>query len=274
MSQDLQAFLKTRAHVGESRLGPMIAVALLLHVGACLPFFLMGRGTGIEEAKVTWVSLPAAAPSGPSGGSAGTEEGVEKAERLRRADEVAPQRTDAKAGSLTQQDPFAQRKSSSAIKGDNPDQASRGTNTTAAKTPTPSPNPQGGTAGAGGGGGLGKGATTPGRVPLTDGRGGSGWMEEVPGVYFPFPGYTNRVESSVFNNWKQLRNVQSRVQVSFRILRDGKIEHLRVEVPSPSEEMNTSALQAVKRTAPFAKLPEDFRGDYLPVLMWFTLTGE
>lgn len=273
MSQDLQAFLKSRAHVGESRLWPMIVVALLLHAGACLPFFLMGRGTGLEEAKVTWVSLPAAVPSGPSGGSAGTEEGVEKAERLRRADEVAPQRTDAKAGSLTQQDPFAQRKSSAAIKGNNPDQASRGTNTTAAKTPTPNPNPQGGAAGSGGGGGVGAGEGIPGLKASTGVGGGNGLISDLGGAVFPFPVYLETIQGKITSNWSRISASPGRVQIYFRIRRDGQVERVRVEVPSPHENFNTAARMAVLRAAPLPRLPDGYDEDYLEVRFWFTYTG-
>lgn len=273
MSGDLQTFLKARARVGEAPFGLALGLSLVLHALVVGVFFLPRRGEEPPKEKITWVSLPQMAPSGPSGGAAGTEEGVEKGQRLRRADEVAPERPDAKAGSITQADPFASKVSPGAIKGNNKDTASKGTNTTAAKSPTPNPVPQGGAAGAGSAGGIGAGEGIPGLKATKNPTGGVGLIGGLEGDAFPFPYYLEQVQGRITANWNRLSSVQGRVQVYFRIRRDGQVERVRVEVPSPNEDLNASARMAVLRAAPLPRLPDGYEAEWLGVYMWFTYTG-
>jgi TonB family protein len=273
MSGDLQSFLKARAHIGETSLGLGVALSIVVHALVVVPFLLPRAGEEAPKEKITWVSLPQSAPSGPSGGAAGTEEGVEKNQRLRRADEVAPERPDAKAGSITQQDPFATKVSPGAIKGNNKDTTSKGTNTTAAKSATPSPVPQGGAAGAGNAGGIGAGEGIPGLKATKSASGGVGLIGGLEGDTFQYPYYLEQVQGRITANWNRLSSVQGRVQVYFRIRRDGQVERVRVEVPSPNEDLNASARMAVLRAAPLPPLPSGYEAEWLGVYMWFTYTG-
>ena len=89
MSQDLQAFLRSRTHLGALRWGPGLALSLGLHLMLGAVFFWPrgGPGNTPEDVKVTWVNLPAAM-AGASGGSEAMEVG-KSGERLRRVEEVA-----------------------------------------------------------------------------------------------------------------------------------------------------------------------------------------
>ncbi|HJV89639.1 MAG TPA: TonB C-terminal domain-containing protein [Holophagaceae bacterium] len=273
MSQDLQAFLRERSHQGETSLGLGLAVAVGLHL---LPFAVLlwphGGTAEPEPVKVTWVNLPAAA-AGPSGGAAGTELGEEKGQRLRKADEVAPARKDATPGALTQPDPFASRVTKGAIKGNNPDEASKGTNTKAAKSPTPAPVAQGGAAGSGNGGGIGMGTPVPGLRASTSAQGGVGLIGGTEGGTFPYTWYLNQVQAQITANWNRMGGQQGRVQVYFRIRRDGTLAgEPKLVSESGHASLDESARMAVKR-AQLPRLPDGYEAEWLGVYMWFTYLG-
>ena len=138
MSQDLQAYLRSRAHQGELGWSSGLALSLGLHLALGAVFFWPGGGgEKPDEAKVTWVNLPAAM-GGTSGGSDAMEVG-KSSERLRRVEEVAPVRDT--APSATAPDPFATKTTKAATKGDSQDATSQGTGATAAKGKTAVPNP-------------------------------------------------------------------------------------------------------------------------------------
>ena len=105
MSQDLQAYLRSRTHLGELRWGPGLALSLGLHLALGAAFFWPRGGPEdkAEDVKITWVNLPAAM-AGVSGGSEAVEVG-KSGERLRRVEEVAPVRET--APSATAPDRFA-----------------------------------------------------------------------------------------------------------------------------------------------------------------------
>ena len=139
MSQDLQAYFRSRKHLGELRWGPGLAVSLGLHLALGAAFFWPRSEPPDKDAevKVTWVNLPAAT-TGTSGGSEAMEVG-KSGDLLRRVEEVAPVRTT--SPSATAPDPFALKSTKSAAKGDNKDATIQGTGTTAAKGKTAAPNP-------------------------------------------------------------------------------------------------------------------------------------
>ena len=58
MSQDLQAFLRSRKHLGELRWGPGLALSLGLHLALGAAFFWPRTEPPDKEAevKVTWVN--------------------------------------------------------------------------------------------------------------------------------------------------------------------------------------------------------------------------
>ncbi len=274
MSQDLQGYLRQRSHQGETPLGVGLGVALALHI---IPFAALlwpsTRGVEPEAVKVTWVNLPAA-QAGPSGGAAGTELGEEKGQRLRKADEVAPERKEATPGALTQSDPFASRVTKGAIKGTNPDDTSKGTNTKAAKSPTPSPVPQGGAAGSGNGGGIGMGTPVPGLRATGNAQGGVGLIGGVEGGNFPFAWYLQQVQAQITANWNRMGGQQGRVQVYFRIRRDGGlVGDPKLVSESGNAALDESARMAVKR-AQLPRLPEGYEAEWLGVYMWFTYVGQ
>ncbi|MBK7292506.1 MAG: TonB C-terminal domain-containing protein [Holophagaceae bacterium] len=270
MSQDLQAYLRTRAHLGELRWGPGLALSLGLHliIGAAF-FWPQGRATDqSEDVKVTWVNLPAAVGSA-SGGSEAMEVG-KSGERLRRVEEVAPVRET--TPSATAPDPFAAKTTKAAARGDSKDVASQGTGTTAAKGKTATPNPVAGAVGAGNGAAFGAGSGIPGLNPTSGVQGGVGLVGGVDGD-FPYTWYLQQVQTRITTNWNRVSSSQGRVQIYFRIAQDGSLDRVRVEIPSGNAAMDESARMAVLRSAPLQRLPEGYEGQYLGVRFWFTYLG-
>ncbi|MDR3684430.1 MAG: TonB family protein [Geothrix sp.] len=270
MSQDLQTFLRSRKHLGELRWGPGLALSLGLHVALGAAFFWPRSQPPDPDAevKVTWVNLPAAL-AGASGGSEAVEEG-KNGERLRRVEEVAPVR--ATAPSATAPDPFAVKTTKAAAKGDNKDATSQGTGATAAKGKTATAHPMPGAVGSGNGAAFGAGSGIPGLSPTAGVQGGVGLVGGVDGN-FPYTWYLQQVQTRITTNWNRVSSSQGRVQIYFRIAKDGSLDRVRVEIPSGNAAMDESARMAVLRSAPLQRLPDDYEGEYLGVRFWFTYLG-
>ncbi len=270
MSQDLQAYLRTRSHLGELRWAPGLALSLGLHVALGAVFFWPHGPASdkAEDVKVTWVNLPAAM-AGASGGSEAMEVG-KTGERLRRVEEVAPVRDT--APSATAPDPFATKTTKAASKGDNKDPVSQGTGTTAAKGKTAAVNPVAGAVGSGNGAAFGAGSGIPGLNPTSGVQGGVGLVGGVDGD-FAYTWYLQQVQTRITSNWNRVSSTQGRVQIYFRIAKDGSLDRVRVEIPSGNTAMDESARMAVLRSAPLQRLPEGYEGQYLGVRFWFTYLG-
>jgi TonB family protein len=269
MSQDLQGYLRSRAQLGQLSWPAGLALSFGLHVVlGGLFFWPHGPDEKPEEVKVTWVNLPAAM-AGASGGADAQEEGTNH-ERLRRVEEVAPKRATAPAA--TAPDPFALKTTKAAAKGDSKDTASQGTGTTAAKGKTVSPAPVAGAAGQGNGVAFGAGSGVPGLNPTSGVQGGTGLVGGVDGD-FPFTWYLQQVQTRITSNWNRVSSSQGRVQVYFRIAKDGSIDRVRIEIPSGNAAMDESARMAVLRAAPLQRLPDGYEAPYLGVRFWFTYLG-
>ncbi len=270
MSQDLQAYLRSRAHLGELDWSRGLALSVGLHLVLGAAFF-WPRGGGPqkpEDVKVTWVNLPAAL-AGASGGSEAPEVGKTR-ERLRRVEEVAPVRKT--APSATAPDPFAAKTTPAAARGDSKDTTSQGTGTTAAKGKTAAPNPVAGAVGTGNGAAFGAGNSVPGLNPTSGVQGGLGLVGGVDGD-FPYTWYLQQVQSRITSNWNRVSSTHGRVQIYFRIAKDGSLDRVRVEIPSGNAALDESARMAVLRSAPLQRLPEGYESPFLGVRFWFTYLG-
>lgn len=271
MSQDLPSLLHSRARLGVMRWPAGLALSLGLHALVAAAFILVPRiKTEPEEAKVTWISLPAS--GGVAGGAQAMEQG-DPGDRLRRVEEVAPQQQEATKGAATPE-AFSSTSRKSGVKGTNPDPTSLGQAPVAAKGAQPTASPSRGAAGSGGGQGLGQG--TPGipGLKVTSGiEGGTGLIDAVDGQ-FPFLWYLQQVQGRITGSWNRFTTAQGRVQIYFRIRKDGAIEGERIEIPSGNAGLDQSALLAVKRSNPLPPLPDGFDGRTLGVRFWFTYLGK
>ena len=264
---DLHALLRARSHVGEFPLGKALAIAAGAHMVVILALIIQPHFNHEPEAvQVTWVNLPPAVAN-QSGGAEARTEGQET-ERVRRVDDVAAQQPVPKP-SDQEENPFA-KTSKSVRTGENPDPTSTGKQVKAAKTEKPNPVSTPGTAGAGNASGLGKGSAIPGLSATEGVEGGVGLVAAIDGS-FPYAWYLQQVQGRIVGNWQRLGG-QGRVQIYFRINRDGGIDGARIEVPSGNGSLDESALMAVRRSSPLPPLPTQ-SGEYLGVHFWFNYVG-
>ncbi|MBS1785968.1 MAG: TonB family protein [Acidobacteria bacterium] len=265
--QDLHALLRDRAHVGEFPLGKALALAAGAHVIVLAAlFFKPSAKSDADAVQVTWVNLPPAIAN-QSGGAEARTEGQET-ERVRRVDDVAAQQPVPKP-SEQEDNPFA--KSAKSVRsGENPDETSTGKQVKASKSQKPNPVSTPGTAGAGNASGLGQGSSIPGLSATQGVEGGVGLVAAIDGS-FPYAWYLQQVQTRIVGNWQRLGG-QGRVQIYFRITRDGGIDGARIEVPSGNGALDESALMAVRRSAPLPPLPTQ-TGDSLGVHFWFNYVG-
>jgi TonB family protein len=222
-----------------------------------------------EEAKVTWVSLPAAGVEGVAGGQGPVEEGKE-GERQRRVEEVAPKRAEPTGYNATPNAWGA--RATKPLQGTSTNPDSLGKAPVASKGKVPAANPMPGAAGSGGGGGIGTGTGIPGLKATNGVAGGTGLVGDLDGD-FPFLWYIQQIQTRITGNWNRITSVQGRVQIYFRIRRDGGIDGARVEIPSGNNNLDQSALMAVRRSDPLPRLPEGFDASSLGVRFWFTYLG-
>jgi TonB family protein len=270
VSQELYAYLHERAQLGRRGLSLGLGLSLAAHVlvvGAIL--FTPKEPPAPEDAKVTWVRLPAAGVEGVAGGEGPMEEG-KQGERQRRVEEVAPKRTEP-TGYNASPNAFGT-KASKPLQGTSTNADSLGKAPVASKGKNPAANPAIGAAGSGGGGSIGTATGIPGLKATNGVAGGTGLVGELDGD-FPFMWYIQQVQSRVTGNWNRVTSSQGRVQIYFRIRRDGGIDGARIEIPSGNANMDQSALMAVRRSDPLPRLPDGFEAGSLGVRFWFTYLG-
>ena len=272
MTQELYDYLRQRAQMKGLGWPVGLAVSLAFH-GLVAAAILITPKTAAppEPAKVTWVTLPSAGDTGPLGGSGPMEQGTQ-GERQRRVEEVAPQRPEPASPKAAATPNTFGTKASQPLKGTSTNPDSLGKAPVAAKGKVPAPNPAVGAAGQGGGGGIGVGAAIPGLKASTGIQGGSGLISDLDGT-FPYTWYLQQVQGRITGNWNRLNSAQGRVQIYFRIQRDGSIDGARVESPSGNASLDQSALLAVRRSDPLPRLPEGFDSGALGVRFWFTYLG-
>ena len=269
MSQELYQLLHERSQISGIGWPVGLVMSLGFHALVLAVILYSPKSTSsAENTKITWVTLPAMASAGPEGGSSVTEEG-KQGERQRRVEEVAP-KTTGKAGTVTPNTFGA--KPTPVAKGTNPEPSSLGKAPVAAKGQNPTSTPVPGAAGSGNGSSLGAGTGIPGLKATGGVAGGSGLVGDIDSD-FPFVWYLQQAQSQITGNWNRISSVQGRVQIYFRIKRDGSLEAIRVEIPSGNAALDQSALLAVKRSDPLPRLPDGFEGQTLGVRFWFTYLG-
>ena len=272
MSQELYPYLKERAKLGSRGLRLGVAASVSFHVLALAAvFFTPGEAPPPEPAKVTWINLPAAGTGGVAGGEGPMEEG-KSGERQRRVEEVAPKLEEPKG--YQQPTPNAWgTKQTRPVQGTSTDANSMGKAPVASKGKNASPKPSIGAAGSGGGGGIGTGTGIPGLKASNGVSGGTGLVGDLDGD-FPFLWYIQQVQARITSNWNRITEDHGRVQIYFRIKRDGSLDDVRVEIPSGNGTLDQSALMAVRRSDPLPRLPDGFDGGSLGVRFWFTYLGK
>jgi protein TonB len=93
---------------------------------------------------------------------------------------------------------------------------------------------------------------------------------------FPYSWYLSIIQGKVRLNWRQpssrlISAEKLSVQISFRIARSGDIEVVTVRRSSGLQNVDQSAVKAVRDSTPFPPLPSDYMEDHLDVTIDFTV---
>ncbi len=93
---------------------------------------------------------------------------------------------------------------------------------------------------------------------------------------FPYSWYLSIIQGKVRLNWKQpssrlVSDEKLSTQISFRIGRRGEIEVVTVRRSSGLQNVDQSAVKAVRESTPFPPLPADYMEDHLDVTIDFTV---
>ncbi len=101
---------------------------------------------------------------------------------------------------------------------------------------------------------------------------GSGGGGEMRLGNFPYPFFLITVKEKIGFNWAQLmggRKLGTEIWVYFKIDRQGRIIEIKLEKPCGISRFDNYALQAVKNSEPFPRLPSTYSGDYLAIRVIF-----
>ncbi len=93
---------------------------------------------------------------------------------------------------------------------------------------------------------------------------------------FPYEWYLRVMESKIFQNWDALKlnyfaDRPLKAIVFFQIDRKGNIAKLNVEQSTLNDQIDNSAMEAVRKSAPFPPLPQGYKDDTLEVHFGFTI---
>jgi len=99
---------------------------------------------------------------------------------------------------------------------------------------------------------------------------GDGWGDGGPGGNFPYAYYIDTLKNKVSNSWyKSLASPGLRGKfvaiVCFKIMRNGRVDEVKLEQTSGISALDLSAQRAVRDASPFPPLPYDFPYSYLGV---------
>ena len=260
-----------------------ISMSLILHALIVLLIIIIPKDMiTLEEPKVTWITLPSTNNSGSSGGSNSIDNGGD-VERQHRVDDISRQHKEVAKPKLTPNLPNNKSSRSSHNVNNSFDNKSSKSKKLTKPTVTNKPTaansalstqrtkPTIGTAGTGSQGGVGI-STGSGmsNSKITNGvQGGSICVANLDNN-FPFAWYIQQIQIRITSNWNRLNLADGRVEIYFRIKRNGSIEGIRIESPSGNISLDHMAFLAVRRSDPLPRLPDGFNFDYLGVRFWFT----
>ena len=92
---------------------------------------------------------------------------------------------------------------------------------------------------------------------------------------YDFARYIGALMNRVRYNWYMMipevarRGEKGKVSVIFTIIRDGKVQDLRLVLSSKVQALDRAATAAIEASNPFAALPSDFKGDHIDLQLSF-----
>lgn len=134
--------------------------------------------------------------------------------------------------------------------------------------PIPSLSPTSGSSGSSSGSRLSKGGSGYGNAGNPGGGGGNPGIDSVREP--DFGPYMRELQRRIKMNWDPPKgNESKRVVLLFKIAKDGRLLSLRVFKSSGIPSADKAALSAVELTAPFKRLPPEFRGQSIDIQFTF-----
>ena len=82
--------------------------------------------------------------------------------------------------------------------------------------------------------------------------------------------YVAHVEKKIKKNWVPPKmDTKNHIMVSFKIHKNGEVSDLYILKSSKIQSVDSAALDAVRKAAPFDKLPKQFKGESIPIEFTF-----
>lgn len=93
---------------------------------------------------------------------------------------------------------------------------------------------------------------------------------------FPFKWYLDIVQHKVKTNWQEPSKILANYNlltssVSFRLYKKGNLDNLKLKTSSRNSLLDTSTLKAVRDSAPFPPLPDNYNKEHLDIVIEFNL---
>jgi TonB family protein len=97
---------------------------------------------------------------------------------------------------------------------------------------------------------------------------------KIEGKNFPFAYYLNLIRYRVRENWEppyqvSLKKEKINTIIGFKVLRDGRIESINIEIPSGKFLFDQAAQRAILSVGQLPPLPQEFKEEFLVVHIEF-----
>jgi protein TonB len=92
---------------------------------------------------------------------------------------------------------------------------------------------------------------------------------KIDAEIFKFPQYAKSIQKKIADAWKHDKWNNLRVEVFFRIHRDGSVSGVRIKKSSGNTSFDENGVSTIKAAAPFDKLPERFTSNTLRFIFVF-----
>ena len=92
---------------------------------------------------------------------------------------------------------------------------------------------------------------------------------KIDAEIFKFPQYAKSIQKKIADAWKHDKWNNLRVEVFFRIHRDGSVSGVRIKKSSGNANFDENGVNTIKAAAPFDKLPERFTSNTLRFIFVF-----
>jgi protein TonB len=231
----------------QPRLLPWVVLAVLLHAGAAAATYLVSTRSAARPVQLPVVSVKIVRPQAPSP--------RRQAPGPERRATAVPQPTRPPATAVPKPSAAPTAAAAKPETAEASADAMRAADAVATPAPTPPPVEPGG---AGGGGGLSVGGT------------GGGATSGIPSD-FHFTYYVERMLALIESRWyKPAVPTGTRARVGFVILKDGRLEGIRLEESSGMPSFDRAALRAIYAANPLPPLPPAYGKPSLTVHLSFS----